>query len=229
MPIRLNLLAEAQAIEEMRRRNPVKRAIWVAALLVAIMLAWSSLVQVAAMTANSKLGGTEAKMNALTNEYQAVMVNQKKTEEIKEKLTALHQLATNRFLQAILLNALQQTTVEDVQLARIRTEQTYALAEASKPRTNSIGTVLPGKPATVTERIVLTLEGTDSSANPGDQVNRFKEALASINYFRQTLGNTNGVNLKNMSQPQLLPAVGSAAGKASVQFTLEARYPEKTR
>ncbi len=35
MPIRLNLLAEAQAAEEMRRRDPVKRALWLAGLIIA--------------------------------------------------------------------------------------------------------------------------------------------------------------------------------------------------
>jgi len=52
MPIRLNLLAEAQAIEEMRRHNPVKRAIWVGALLVCLMLVWSSSLQLKAMMAS---------------------------------------------------------------------------------------------------------------------------------------------------------------------------------
>src|SRR5205085_2585034 len=148
MPIRLNLLAETQAIEEMRRRNPVKRAIWVAALLISLMLVWSSSLQLKAMMANSEVSRVEGLMNGRTNEYQVVMVNQKKTEEIKQKLSALHKLATNRFLNATLLNALQLTTVEDVQLIRIRTDQTYTFTEEAKPRTNSSG-VLPGKPASV--------------------------------------------------------------------------------
>ena len=33
MPIRLNLLAEAQAAEDLRRRDPVKRALWLARLM----------------------------------------------------------------------------------------------------------------------------------------------------------------------------------------------------
>jgi len=39
MPIRINLLAESQALEEMRRRDPVKRAIWVGVLVVSLLLA----------------------------------------------------------------------------------------------------------------------------------------------------------------------------------------------
>jgi hypothetical protein len=79
------------------------------------------------------------------------------------------------------------------------------------------------------EKIVLSLDGTDSSANPGDQVNAFKQILGGNPYFREMLGKTNVASLKSMSQPQNLPTPGSAAGKPSVQFTLECRYPEKTR
>ena len=59
MPIRLNLLAEAQAAEEARRRDPVKRAILAAAFLVAIMLAWSSWLQGRAMLASNQLSREE--------------------------------------------------------------------------------------------------------------------------------------------------------------------------
>src|SRR2546428_9334509 len=131
MPIRLNLLAEAQAAEEMRRRDPVKRALWVAALLVSLVLAWSSWLQLKAMMANQELTQVQAQMGAYTNEYQQVLTNQRKTDEIKQKLAALRQLSANRFLQASLLNALQQATVEDVQLIHFTTEQSYALTEAS--------------------------------------------------------------------------------------------------
>lgn len=228
MPIRLNLLAEAQATEEMRRKNPVKRAIWMGALMVCLMLAWSSSLQLKAMMANNELARVEGQMNARSNEYSGVLSNQKKTEGIRNRLSALHQLTTNRFLNATLLSALQQTTVEDVQLIRIRTEETYVFKEETKARTNG-SVVLPGKPATVTERILLTLDGTDSSPNPGDQVTKFKEAIVGNNYFRQALGKTNEVNLKSISQPQILPGIGTAPGKPSVQFSLECRYPEKTR
>jgi len=38
MPIRINLLAEAQAAEEMRRKDPVKRAIWIGGFVVFLTL-----------------------------------------------------------------------------------------------------------------------------------------------------------------------------------------------
>ena len=45
MPIRINLLAEQQAAEELRRRDPVKRAIWVAGFFVVVVVVWSGYLQ----------------------------------------------------------------------------------------------------------------------------------------------------------------------------------------
>jgi hypothetical protein len=224
MPIRLNLLAEAQVAEEMRRRDPVKRALWVAALIIALVLVWSSVLQLRTTLANSDVTRVEAQMGARTNEFRQILDNQKKTAEIDGRVRVLRQLAGHRFLQGNLLNALQQTTVEDVQLIRLRVEQGYTLFEGTKSRTNDDNVLIPGKPATATERIVVNLEGLDSSANPGDQVKSFKGALATNAYFKEMLVKTNAVNLKNLVQQ-----VAPVTGKPCVMFTLECRYPEKTR
>jgi hypothetical protein len=224
MPIRLNLLAEAQAAEEMRRRDPVKRAMWLAALLIAMMLVWASSLQLKAIVANKDLGAVVAQMNLCTNEYKTVVEMQKKVAEMSQKLTALNELSTNRFLNGTLLNALQQTTVEDVQLVHLKLDQTYLYTEGAKAKTNG-SKVIPATPPTVTEKTVLILDGNDSSATPGDQVTRIKEAIDSYPYFRENLDRANGVSWKNSSTPQLSPETG----KAIVTFTLECRYPEKTR
>lgn len=228
MPIRLNLLAEAQAAEEMRRRDPVKRAIWVGAILVSLMLAWSSSLQLKAMLAASAAGSVEAQMNSHSNSYKVVLDNLKKTDEVRTKIVALYELSTNRFLQGNLLNALQQTNADDVQLLHLKLDQSYAVVEATKPRTNENNRVIPGKPGSATEKIVLMLDGFDASANPGDQVSTYKKAVATHPYFRSLLGRTNEVNLKNMSPPEIMPIAGSV-GKACVLFTLECRLQEKTR
>ncbi len=228
MPIRLNLLAEAQAAEEMRRRDPVKRAIWVGAILVSLMLAWSSSLQLKAMLAASAAGSVEAQMNSHSNSYKVVLDNLKKTDEVRTKIVALYELSTNRFLQGNLLNALQQTNADDVQLLHLKLDQSYAVVEATKPRTNENNRVIPGKPGSATEKIVLMLDGFDASANPGDQVSTYKKAVAMHPYFRSLLGRTNEVNLKNMSPPEIMPIAGSV-GRACVLFTLECRLQEKTR
>jgi hypothetical protein len=140
----------------------------------------------------------------------------------------LYQLSSNRFLQGNLLNALQQTNSDDVQLLHLKLDQSYAVVEATKPRTNENNRVIAGRPGTATERIVLMLDGFDSSANPGDQVTTYKRAVANHPYFRSLLGKTNDVNLKNLSPPELMPIAGTV-GKPCVLFTLECRMQEKTR
>jgi hypothetical protein len=225
MPIRLNLLAEAQAAEDLRRRDPVKRALGLAGLIIALILVWSSYLQLRAALANSDVTALEAQIGTHTNEFRQVLDNQKKTVEMNEKLRVLRVLAANRFLNGTLLNALQQTTVEDVQMLRLKVDQLYTVAEGTKTRTNDDGAVIRGRPPTTIEKTVLNLEGIDSSANPGEQVNRFKSVLATNVYFKGMLVQTNPVSLKNLSPPQVSPVTG----KPCVIFTLECRYPEKTR
>lgn len=224
MPIRLNLLAEVQAAEEQRRRDPVKRAIWIAALLIALMLGWASSLQFKAFWANKELGKVAERMNACTNEYRQVIEGKAKIADINRRLIALHSLATNRFLNGNLMNALQQTVMDDIQLSLVKVEQNYTFIEATKPKTNGT-TLIPGKPAASTERIVITVEGADSSPSAGDQVTKFKELLGKHAYFQSILGQTNQVSLKSL----LAPTVSPETGRAIVAFSLESRLPPKTR
>jgi len=225
MSIQLNLLAEAQAAEELRRRDPVKRAGWLAALLIALMLVWSSFLQLRATLASSDVTRLEAQIGARTNEFQQVLENQRKTGEINDRLRLLRDLTCDRFLNGNLLDALQHATVDDVELLRLRVDQSYTLTEGTKAHTNDEGVVTRARPATTSEKIVVNLEGIDSCANPGDQVNRFKGALANNAYFKTMLTKSNAVSLKSLSPPQVAPL----SGKPCVTFALECRYPEITR
>lgn len=224
MPIRLNLLAETQAIADLRRRDPIKRVLWVAAVLIIMMLVWASSLQLRAMVANKDIGRVQAAMSSKATVYKQVMENRQRMIDANAKLAVLHTLAINRFLYGSLLHTLQQTTVDEVQLAHLKVDQSYVLVEGVKARTNG-SKVLPGNPATVTEKITLTLDASDTSASPGDQVTKFKEALEANAYFHTQLSAANRVNLKNLSPPQISPD----SGRAIVLFTLEWRYPDTTR
>jgi hypothetical protein len=219
MPIRINLLAEAQALEDLRRRDPVKRAIFVGIILVVLMLAWSSSLQLKAIIAKGELNRIESSVASRSNEYAEVLGNQKKLADINRRLESLSKLAASRLLYGTLFNALQQSTIDDVQLMRFRADQSYVLNEDPKAKAGTAG----AKPASVTERIVLTLDAKDSGANPGDQVNKFKQAVADCSYFQSILGKTNEVRLTSLSPPQ------GMGGKPFVLFTLECKYPERTR
>jgi hypothetical protein len=224
MPIRLNLLAEAQTAEDLRRRDPVKRGLWIGGLLAALMLIWSAGLQMKVALVKGKLTKVTDVMKAKTNDFREVQDGQKKVNEMKFKLEHLDRLAATRFLNGTLMNALQQSMVEDVQLIHARAEESYTYIEGTKNRTNE-NRVIPGRPATWTEKIVITLDGSDSSANPGDQVIKYRDAVASHSYFQGILGRTNQVNLKGSQQSPPSPE----NAKASMLFTLECRLPEKTR
>jgi hypothetical protein len=225
MPIRINLLAEAQALEDQRRRDPVKRVILAGVVLVAMLLVWSSSLMFKTIIAKSDSGRLEAELNSRTNDYRQVLENKRKLAEDNQKLLALHRLSTNRFLVGNFLEAFQQTTVESVQLVHLKLDLNYALIEESKAQTNEDGSKpTQGKSASSTEKIAFVLNGKDSSSTLGDSVNKYRESLLAASYFKEQLGNQNEIRLKSLSAPQTDPE-----GKQFVLFALEANLPEKKR
>jgi hypothetical protein len=223
MPIRINLLAEAQATEELRRHDPVKRVIYCGAFLVALMLVWSSSLQLESMLAKKEVSDRQTQIQTRTNEFQHILSDQKQIASAKEKLEALKKMTNCRFLQGNLLNALQRVNVDGVRLLRIRVDQSYIYQAGTRSQTNG-DRIIPGHPGLVREKIGLVLDARDSSANPGDQVNKFKEAVANEIYFQSVLNRTNGVQLASLSSPQV-----GADGKPFVTFTLECNFPENNR
>jgi len=224
MPIRINLLAEAKAAEELRRHDPVKRVIFCGAFLVVLMLVWSSSLLLEGMLAKKAVTDRRTQIELSTNEFQQVMINLQKIGEVKQKLEALNKLTDSRFLQGNLLNALQQAHVDNVRLTRLRVNQNYFSTAGTPAKTNDNGVVTPARAGSATEKIVVSLDARDSSANPGDQVNKMKDAVADQPYFKAALNKTNGVQLLNLSSPQT-----GADGKPYVLFTLECNFPEVSR
>src|ERR1039457_6682649 len=172
MPIRINLLSEALAEDDLRRRDPVKRAILGGAFLVALSLVWFSSIWLESMLDRQKLNQIQADIQMHTNDYALVQSNLKKIADVQKRMDALDQLTAARFLQGNLMNALQQTYVPNVQLNRLRVDQSYSASAAVPARTNSFG-VLMGRLPAVTEHVMLTMDAKDFSPNPGDQVNHF--------------------------------------------------------
>lgn len=224
MPIRINLLNETLAEEDMRRRDPVKLAAFIGFFLIAVSLMWLSSAWLEFKLTQQKKEQVDIEIASHTNEYSQVQVSLKKIVEGQRRLDALGQLNTNRFLQGNLLNALQQTCVPHVQLMRLRLDQTFALKEGSPAKTNDSGVVVAGRPGTSTQHATLTLDAKDTSPNPGDQWKTYKEALARQDFFKSCLDTTNGVKLTTQSAPQ-----SGVDGKFYVQFTLECRFSDKTR
>src|ERR1051326_4723663 len=233
MPIRINRLAEQRAADDLPRRDPVKRATWVGAFLVGVMALWGGYLQIRLMGATSEANGYESEWKKLESDFKKVSANMEKAAEAERKWGALQSLATNRFLWANPLNALQfvMTTVDDVQITALRTSQTYATTEPVKPSTNSTsGTVTHGRPGTSKEKIVLTLDGKDTSKELKDPTQRSTEGVfklqESINnnpYFK-----TNQVTSQLITRSPFQIDPNNPSKRFST-FTLGCEFPEKTR
>lgn len=226
MPIRINLLAEAQAAEELRRRDPVKRAIYVAVCLVVMVLVWISSIQVKILADSSRLNNLQASLNSRTNQYTRILQNKDSLQTVDGKLTALNHLAADRFLEANLLDAPMHATVDGIQLVRLRTEQSFEASSGSPAVVKNGRTVAEAKPAGSIEHVKLILDARDTSPNPGgEQITKFKETLAHTPYFEAQGISTNNILLKNLSAPQL----DNDSGKTFILFSLECQYPEHSR
>jgi hypothetical protein len=224
MPLHLNLLAEAQAEEELRRRDPVKRGVWAAAFLVGLVFLWAGLLEFKIIRQQSQLSDLEVRLALQNKSYEKITQNEKELANISTTLKDLERFSTNRFLWGNVLNALQKSTVPDVQLLAFRTEQIHIITEGTKPKTNDQGRITIGKLGSAVEKIHLQFDAKDASLTPGDQVGKYKAALAGTEYFRTLLGKTNEISLRNLSPP----ALDSVSGKTIVLFTLECRVPDKT-
>lgn len=230
MPIRINLLAEAKAEEEARRKDPVKRAFLVAVLLVVVALFWSSTLQFKIIIAKSEYNGLEAKWKSIKPEYDEVVAGQRAYLDTQEKLEALQRYTTNRFLWGTALNALPAVlaNVKDVRLIRLKTEQVYTVTEEAKPAGTPIpkGPAAPPKEVSATESIRITLDAVDSGPQPGaTNVNNFREAIAAVPFFQEHLKKTNGVQLTSLSAP----TSSGDGSKPVVNFTVQCFFPEKVR
>jgi hypothetical protein len=212
MPIRINLLAEAQAAEDVRRRDPAKRAIVASIVLIALVLGWWCSLYTKCWMLRSTLGNKQAQKTSMEKQYTTVESNAAKLRDVSGKLTALNHFTSARFLQASPLDALMRASVDGIQILQLRTEQ-------------SVDQVNEPKPAAV-EKVKLILEVKDSSANPGNEnINKIKETIASQPYFESEHISTNSIQLRNLGMAQL----DTETGKPYVQFTLECVFPDKVR
>jgi hypothetical protein len=178
---------------------------------VALSLVWFSSTWLESMLQKKSLSLIQQEKQSRTNDYVLVQSNLKKIADIQKRLDALQLLSATRFLQGNLLNALQQVYVPNVQLTRIRVDQSYT-SQSTK-----------GSAGTATEHMTLLLDAKDFSPNPGDQVNHFKSAVAANDFFKASLEATNGVKVTNISPPQTIGL------KPFVILTLECRFPDKIR
>ena len=164
-------------------------------------------------------GDWESKMT----KYATVTNEQMQTGEVERKLSQLDYLSTNRFLWGPVLNALQQSVIEQVQVTKLSGEQTYAREDS---HIVNVGTTRKVIPAVTTEKISLSIAAKD--LKPNDQnYTKYKESLCSYSYFAKRLGRRDGFVMDGvLSQLTIDPL---DPNRQFVTFTLATHFPEVHR
>jgi hypothetical protein len=224
--IPLNLLAEEQEAAEARRRDPVRRGLWVAAAVILSVLLWAGALGWKLWTVNRELARREARLKGLKDEAKGTMAISGRAGELERTLAGLQKLGTNRFLWAPTLNALQFATLPDIQFHRLRIEQTVATAPASKTAAKP---ARPGQAAATNatppavEKTLLII----NAKNYGDAqaIDKFIDAIAGSSFFTNVLRREQPVLLKDLQNRQVDPAEPT---QSFVFFTTECVFTERT-
>lgn len=223
MPIQINFLSESIAAEEEKRNDPVKRATWVGAFCVFLVLLWYSSLIFEHMVMTSQLEEKKAEWSALENQNKSILALSAGIKQATENIAAMDRLATNRVLWAPMLDALTQTFVKDVELTNLKTRQTYVVVVPQKDENEKRKDPLP---STATEKVLITLDARDYGDQTQQNYNAFRDLIARSEYFETEL-ETGGLKLA-----QLLPPTAdtqSSGGRSYVQFSLECKFPDKVR
>ena len=205
----------------MRRKDPVKRAAWIGGFVIFLVLLCAATLQFKIIAAKSEVSTLQRSWKGIEKQVTEINGHRNNARELEQKLSALNQFTTNRMLWAPALNAFQYTHVDGVQLVRVHTEQTFTVNEATKPSPDAKGA--PARPASVTEKTLVMIDGRDYSSRPGDHVPQFKEKLASYPYFESALQKTNKIQLTSQTAPQM------EFGRSFVGFELKLFFDEKER
>jgi hypothetical protein len=143
MAIRINLLAEQQALEEARRRDPVKRAAIWSGILTSVILIWAGLLQFQIIQASKELGVIEERLKITEEDSKDFHAAWNTNGEIESRLALLDKYSTNRFFWASALNALQQTGMDHVRVMQLRSLHSYSINAEARYRTNLVEQLQP--------------------------------------------------------------------------------------
>jgi hypothetical protein len=125
MPIRINLLAEQQAAEEARRRDPVKRALVMGSVLIVGTLLWTLMTYMQVKARRAEFANEDTRFKQLEDKAKAARALQAEIGDFQRRLTSLDRYSTNRVLWANMLDALQRATYDQIRFKSITANQHY--------------------------------------------------------------------------------------------------------
>lgn len=146
MPIRINLLAEQQAAEEARRKDPVKRAIWIGSALVFATIVWAMMEHMELRAKRSEYVNVEGQFKRLDEGARRVRDTLAEAGELEDRIRALEKYSTNRILWASALDAFQKSSMEQIRFKAIDTNQRYVTNGANVFFTTNLVIAFAEKP-----------------------------------------------------------------------------------
>ncbi len=219
MPIRLNLLAEQQYQEELRRKDPVKRGYYVAGGLVALMILWVMINQVGVWRTSSRLSSLQTELKQYDRVIATTKTNKSTLRLLIDNVSLLGRLATNRVLSGSVLNSMQYSIINNIELTRLRLLQTNSVIPAVKGTQGK-----PSIPASAHHTTLLLLDAQHVGRSADVPIGEFRKKLRTETFLKQYLTNDNMIKQPTQSPEQADPL---DTNRIVVLFTLECRFPDK--
>jgi hypothetical protein len=146
MPIRINLLAEQQAAEEARRKDPVKRAIWIGSILIFATIVWAMVEHMELKARRAELANLDTQFKKADEAGRRVRDRIAEASELEDRIRALDKYSTNRVLWASVLDAFQKASMEQIRFKNIDSNQRYVTNAAAAFFTTNIIVPFATKP-----------------------------------------------------------------------------------
>jgi hypothetical protein len=220
MPIKLNLLAEQQHADDLRRRDPVKRTAYAGAAALALMFAYYGLLHVQAMSINNSLKLQQDRLADVEKKSQQAIAALKRSAALESRLKALQAVSTNRFLWANAMDSLQHTTAPGVQFIRVKAKQNYIVDPAP------LDPKAPKKQRYSTEQFVLSIEARDYADAAALNHTKLMSEVGKAPAFHSRLKDDDAVVLKERGSLQPDPI---DPARSFIRFIIECRFPETKR
>jgi Tfp pilus assembly PilM family ATPase len=219
--VQINFLAERLETVARRRRNPLRIGALAAAAAFVVMALWAGYTHHALAQTSAEL----LRLEVESHDVQATAAGAARVVlEGKKTLTtaaALDQHATNRFLFAPALNALQEVGSDEIHLVQLILQQTLHYTPPVKAG-NKERVRVAAKKGFVSARVALLIQARNfGDAKKSDQ---FIDQIATQSYFQENLRNVNPVTLKSRTPRQVDPLDPTRVYNL---FTIECSYPER--
>ena len=146
MPIRINLLAEQQAAEEARRRDPVKRALVLGGTLVVAKILWTLMTFMQVKARRTEVANLDTEFKQMEEKAKAARTLQADIGDLERRIVSLDRYSTNRLVWATALDAVQRATLDQIRLKSISANQRYVTNLATVFFTTNISAPFETRP-----------------------------------------------------------------------------------